>query len=64
MHLPQAELPPDTPEQRRADRRRLFGAFNAYAGASKEIVVWPYNGHEGGALEDDQRMLATLRALF
>jgi membrane associated rhomboid family serine protease len=29
MHLPQAELPPDTPEQRRADRRRLLGAFNA-----------------------------------
>jgi cephalosporin-C deacetylase len=42
----------------------VFGAFNAYAGASKEIVVWPYNGHEGGALEDDQRMLATLRGLF
>jgi membrane associated rhomboid family serine protease len=29
MHLPQAELPPDTPAQRRADRRRLLGAFNA-----------------------------------
>ena len=42
----------------------VFGAFNAYAGASKEIVVWPYNGHEGGQLEDDQRMLATLRTLF
>ncbi|MGA0567942.1 acetylxylan esterase [Rathayibacter sp. KR2-224] len=42
----------------------VFGAFNAYAGASKEIVVWPYNGHEGGAFEDDVRMLATLRELF
>mgnify|MGYP003603031498 CR=1 FL=1 len=29
MHLPQHELPPDTPTQRRADRRRLLGAFNA-----------------------------------
>jgi len=29
MQLPQAELPPDTPAQRRADRRRLLGAFNA-----------------------------------
>ena len=29
MHLPQAELPPDTPAQRSADRRRLLGAFNA-----------------------------------
>ncbi|MFT3897522.1 MAG: rhomboid family intramembrane serine protease [Thermomonas sp.] len=28
MHLPQAELPPDTPAQRRADRRRVLGAFN------------------------------------
>ena len=29
MHLPQHELPSDTPAQRRADRRRLLGAFNA-----------------------------------
>lgn len=42
----------------------VFGAFNVYAGASKEITVWPYNSHEGGAVEDDQRMLATLRTLF
>jgi len=42
----------------------VFGAFNAYAGASKEIVVWPYNGHEGGGIEDEQRMLTVLRELF
>jgi cephalosporin-C deacetylase len=42
----------------------VFGAFNAYAGASKDIVVWPYNGHEGGAIEDEQRMLSVLRQLF
>ena len=29
MQLSQPELPPDTPAQRRADRRRLLGAFNA-----------------------------------
>jgi membrane associated rhomboid family serine protease len=34
MHLPQAELPPDTPAQRRADRRRLLGAFNASLGGA------------------------------
>ena len=28
MHLPQPELPPDTPAQRSADRRRLLGAVN------------------------------------
>jgi len=30
----------------------VFGAFNNYAGP-KQITVWPYNGHEGGAWEDD-----------
>lgn len=29
MHLPQPELPPDTPAQRRHDRRRLLRALNA-----------------------------------
>jgi cephalosporin-C deacetylase len=41
----------------------VFGAFNNYAG-EKKIVVWPYNGHEGGAIEDDTVALKTLRALF
>ena len=30
----------------------VFAAYNNYAGP-KEITVWPYNGHEGGAWEDD-----------
>lgn len=29
MHLPTPDAPPDSPAQRAADRRRLFGAFNA-----------------------------------
>jgi len=41
MHLPQAELPPDTPAQRRADRRRLLGAFNvALAGVLLMCVCY------------------------
>ncbi|WP_111721249.1 acetylxylan esterase [Homoserinimonas sp. OAct 916] len=39
----------------------VFGAFNAYAGP-KKITVWPYNGHEGGAWEDDALALNTFRA--
>jgi cephalosporin-C deacetylase len=27
----------------------VFAAYNAWAGEDKEITVWPYNGHEGGA---------------
>jgi cephalosporin-C deacetylase len=42
----------------------VFGAFNAYAGASKQIDIWPYNGHEGGQVEDEQQMLRVLRELF
>lgn len=30
----------------------VFGAFHRYAGP-KDITVWQYNGHEGGAWEDD-----------
>ncbi|MGO4692432.1 acetylxylan esterase [Glaciibacter sp. 2TAF33] len=30
----------------------VFAAYNNYAG-EKAITVWPYNGHEGGAWEDD-----------
>jgi cephalosporin-C deacetylase len=26
----------------------VYAAYNHYAGADKEISVWPYNGHEGG----------------
>ena len=41
----------------------VFGAFNNYAG-QKQIVVWPYNGHEGGQFEDDAQALAVLRPLL
>ena len=27
----------------------VFAAYNSWAGDDKEISVWPYNGHEGGA---------------
>jgi cephalosporin-C deacetylase len=30
----------------------VFGAFREYAGP-KSITVWPFNGHEGGAIEDE-----------
>ncbi|MFD3455511.1 acetylxylan esterase [Streptomyces sp. NPDC058691] len=38
----------------------VFAAYNAYAGP-KAIDVWPYNGHEGGAIDDDEAALAFLR---
>ncbi|WP_345713995.1 acetylxylan esterase [Kineococcus glutinatus] len=48
--LMDAVVPPST----------VFAAFNAYAG-EKEIAVWPYNGHEGGAADDDAAALVFLR---
>ena len=41
----------------------VFGAYNNYAGP-KEITVWPYNGHEGGGIEDDALALAALQDLL
>ncbi|GAB3120189.1 acetylxylan esterase [Glaciibacter psychrotolerans] len=41
----------------------VFGAFNNYASA-KDIVVWPFNGHEGGGIDDHARSLSVLRALW
>ncbi|GAA0961780.1 acetylxylan esterase [Frigoribacterium faeni] len=38
----------------------VFGAFHEYRGAA-EITVWPYNGHEGGGVEDDLLALALFR---
>ena len=38
----------------------VFGAFHAYAGPA-DITVWPYNGHEGGGVEDDLLALALFR---
>ena len=33
----------------------VFSAYNAYAGESKDIVVYPYNGHEGGGPHQTER---------
>ncbi|CAN5148654.1 acetylxylan esterase [soil metagenome] len=41
----------------------VFGAYNNYAGP-KQITVWPYNGHEGGGIDDDAGALAALRELL
>lgn len=41
----------------------VFAAFNNYAGP-KQIAVWPYNGHDGGAVEDDVLALAALHDVF
>lgn len=38
----------------------VFAAFNHYTGA-KDIRVWPYNGHEGGATFQVQDKVAFLR---
>ncbi|WP_326557933.1 acetylxylan esterase [Micromonospora sp. NBC_01796] len=42
----------------------VFAAFNHHAGAAKEISVWPYNGHEGGAAFQQQVQLRWLRDLL
>ena len=39
----------------------VFAARNAYAGPAS-ISVWPYNGHEGGGIEDQRTVLRALRA--
>ncbi|ROQ39667.1 cephalosporin-C deacetylase [Frondihabitans sp. PhB188] len=41
----------------------VFGAFNVYGG-EKAITVWPYNGHEGGDVFDDEAQLAVLRQVL
>ncbi|BDZ45729.1 hypothetical protein GCM10025866_16380 [Naasia aerilata] len=38
----------------------VFGAFHEYAGP-KSITVWPFNGHEGGAIEDELAAVAFLQ---
>jgi len=38
----------------------VFGAFNACDGP-KEITVWPFNGHEGGGVDDEQLVLDIAR---
>ena len=41
----------------------VFASHNAHPGP-KEIAVWPFNGHEGGGIEDRAAALAVLRELF
>ncbi|MCC3302216.1 acetylxylan esterase [Arthrobacter sp. zg-Y895] len=38
----------------------VYAAYNSYAGP-KELTVWPFNGHEAGAIEDDVAALAFLQ---
>jgi cephalosporin-C deacetylase len=42
----------------------VYAAFNHYAGAQKDIAVYPYNGHEGGGPVQQQRQLEYLADLF
>ncbi|WP_285035288.1 acetylxylan esterase [Plantibacter sp. ME-Dv--P-095] len=42
----------------------VYAAFNHYAGAQKDIAVYPYNGHEGGGPVQEQRQLEVLADLF
>ncbi|MFC3997289.1 acetylxylan esterase [Nocardiopsis sediminis] len=41
----------------------VFAARNAY-GADSDIIVWPYNGHEGGGIQDQRAALAFLSPLL
>lgn len=42
----------------------VFAAFNHYAGERKDITIWPYNGHEGGAGYNQTAQRAYLATLF
>jgi cephalosporin-C deacetylase len=42
----------------------VFAAYNHYAGQGKDIRVWPYNGHEGGAGFQRTEQLHLLRKLL
>ncbi|MEO3821998.1 acetylxylan esterase [Plantactinospora sp. B24E8] len=42
----------------------IFAAYNHYAGTEKEITVWPYNGHEGGAGFQFPRQAELLRRIL
>lgn len=41
----------------------VYAAFNHYAGAEKDIAVYPYNGHEGGGPVHQARQLTALADL-
>ncbi|MGI8335667.1 acetylxylan esterase [Actinomadura scrupuli] len=40
----------------------VFAAYNHYAGTDRDITVWPYNGHEGGAAFQYREMFPFARA--
>ncbi|KXK58488.1 acetylesterase [Micromonospora rosaria] len=39
----------------------VYAAYHEYQGP-REMIVWEYNGHEGGGIDDEARALAFLRA--
>lgn len=41
----------------------VYAAYNNYAG-TKELLVWPYNGHEGGGIEDEVAAARFLQGLL
>ena len=41
----------------------VFAAYNRYAG-EKDITVWEYNAHEGGAVEDELLAIAHFRRIL
>jgi cephalosporin-C deacetylase len=42
----------------------VFAAYNHYAASDKDITVWPYNGHEGGAAFQRAEQIRLLRKLL
>ncbi|MEE6262664.1 acetylxylan esterase [Plantactinospora sonchi] len=42
----------------------VFAAYNHYAATDKDITVWPYNGHEGGAGWQFPRQVELLRRVL
>lgn len=42
----------------------VFAAFNAYAAELKEVVVWPFNGHEGGGADQWPRQVEFLSRVW
>lgn len=41
----------------------VFAMFANYGGA-KELAVWPYNGHEGGGIDDEMTSIRTLQRVL
>jgi cephalosporin-C deacetylase len=56
LHLSAALMDPVCPPS------TVYGAFHEIPG-ERSITLWPWNGHEGGALQDQLRAAEVLRAL-